>query len=97
MLFLFFTLTSCRGARAPKNQNQKNNSNNTTQEIVQINTTKNNKTKITEYFEHPVKNNIAEKGKKTTPKPKINNKKPARIKKPSVEPQVEGLGQIKRL
>ena len=47
-----------------KNQNQRNNNNKTTPESIQTNTTKNNKTKITEYFKHPEKNNIAEKDKK---------------------------------
>ena len=78
---------------SPKiNQNQRNNNNKTTPESIQTNTTKNNKTKITEYFEHPEKTNIKEKDQKTSTKTKINNKKPARIK----NPQVEGLGQMKK-
>ena len=59
-------------------------------------TTRNNKIKISEYFAHPVQNNIAEKGQKTTPGAKINNKKPARNKNPKQEPEVKGLAQMQK-
>ena len=57
-----------------KNQNQRNNNNKTTPESIQTNTTKNNKTKITEYFEHPEKPISQKRIKKHQQKQKLTTK-----------------------